>query len=612
MNILIATNHEYIKYTTVMLYSLFVNNDTDIAVYLPYTCLTDEDIQLLKDFIQLFPNKTFHPFMISKDFDEKVTSHNGISIETYYRILAIDCLPMDIDKILYLDVDMVIQGSIQELYNVDITGYPFGVCEDILGILNSFHEANKYRMGIPKEYSYFNAGVMLFNLKYLRENNSAENIINCIYNNQEKYEYNDQDVLNEMYYDKLVWLPWDKYNCPPGIYMLDQEELKNKHVRFATYEELKAIKDNPEIFTTKYLDLSEQMKANATIIHYMGASKPWKADRNSSTYLSFNEAYYKYELPASNRVGVNGGLFTADRTSIVKDMLSDNYTYFYLLNRVKKAKSPSVKTIVAGSSYGVQGILDNSLDSLANLSGPSQDIRSSVMLVKQVINNRMDKAIELPSTCVLILGYYCLYDDLLKSPRDIAKSYYITYEPIANKDSKYDYRKEIRYKYAYLTDSQIEECAEYINMFFDGNDYFNSIYSREENDREYIGNWSLLNIQEKKHIANERTTKHNHLKNHNEISEENKRLLGDFISFISNCGIKPVIVIPPFSDDYLEVINIDFKSEIIEFLDSLEQEVELLDINEYSLFFESDFFDSDHLNDNGARKFTEVICNLRI
>lgn len=295
MNILIATNHEYLKYTTVMLYSLFVNNDIDIAVYLPYTELSEEDINFLNGFISLFSNKTFHPFKISKDFDSKVTSHNGISIETYYRILAIDMLPKELDRILYLDVDMVIQGPLRTLYETDITGHPFAVCEDILGKLNGFHEANKYRMRIPTEYSYFNAGVMLFNLEYLRKNKCAEEIINRVYKNQDKYEYNDQDVLNEMYYDKLVWLPWDKYNCPPGIYMLDQEALKNKQVKFATYGELKELSGEPEIIRTKYIDLSEQVKSNATIIHYMGASKPWSADKSSMTFSSFNEVYFKYE-----------------------------------------------------------------------------------------------------------------------------------------------------------------------------------------------------------------------------------------------------------------------------------------------------------------------------
>ncbi len=296
MNILIATNHAYLEYTIVMLYSLFSSNDMDIDIYLPYTNLPADDIKVLADFVSLFPGKKLIPFSISDEFDNRVTSHNGISIETYYRILAIESLPRELDRILYLDVDMIIQGPLADLYNIDISGHPFAVCEDILGKLNNFHEANKIRLQIPSGYSYFNAGVMLFNLDYLRETNAADAIVQRVYENQDRYEYNDQDVLNEMYYDNLIWAPWDKYNCPPGIYMLDQYALKAGQLCFANYDELKSL--SSDSLGSRYIDISNQLKQSASIIHFMGASKPWKADKDSSTFSSFNAIYFEYATQA--------------------------------------------------------------------------------------------------------------------------------------------------------------------------------------------------------------------------------------------------------------------------------------------------------------------------
>ena len=295
MNILIATNNEYVRFAMVMLYSLFKHNNCDMDIYLPYNDLSEESLKKLSVFIENYPGKKLIPLKLSADFDKKVESHNGISIETYYRILVINLLPKEIERILYLDVDMVVQGSLRELYDTDISGHPFVVCEDILGILNDFHEANKFRMNIPENYSYFNAGVMLFNLNYLRETDEANKIIEKIYSDYERYEYNDQDVLNELYYDKLKWAPWDKYNCPPAIYWLDQEALKKGKVSFASYSELRVVSSQPELLKKKYINVTEQMKSSATIIHYMGAAKPWRSDRNSSTYQSFNDVYFKYE-----------------------------------------------------------------------------------------------------------------------------------------------------------------------------------------------------------------------------------------------------------------------------------------------------------------------------
>ena len=300
MNVLIASNRDYLKYTMVMLYSLFMNNDVSIDVYMPYNNLRNEDIVMLESFISFFQDKHFHPIKLDGEFDKSVTSHNNISIETYYRILAIDLLPKDIDRILYLDVDMIIQGSLESLYWGDLTGYPFLVCEDILGILNGFHEANKFRMGIPPEYSYFNAGVMLFNLEYLRKTNASEMVIDRIYKNQDRYEYNDQDVLNEVYYDKLRFVPWDKYNCPPGIYFLDREELGKGKVVFASYNEIKDLSSDIKRLSDRYIDVTDQIKNKAIIIHYMGNSKPWKSDKNSSTFSLFNSVYFEYEQAVNN------------------------------------------------------------------------------------------------------------------------------------------------------------------------------------------------------------------------------------------------------------------------------------------------------------------------
>lgn len=87
-------------------------------------------------------------------------------METYYRILGINLLPESVDRILYLDVDMVIRGSLNALYEMELGSAAFAVCEDIYGIINGFHAANKRRLRIPEQYSYFNAGVMLYNVDF--------------------------------------------------------------------------------------------------------------------------------------------------------------------------------------------------------------------------------------------------------------------------------------------------------------------------------------------------------------------------------------------------------------------------------------------------------------
>lgn len=296
MNIMIVTNSAYLEPTYIMLYSLFVNHEEEsIDVYLPYEDLSDVELAELGTFCKSFSGKQLHPLYVGTKFKENVESRNGINVETYYRILGIDLLPEELERILYLDVDMVITGSLRQLYATDLTNKAFAVCEDIFGIINGFHEANKKRIGIPDGYSYFNAGVMLLHLDYLRETGAAKQMLHNIYENYERYEYNDQDVMNEMYYDKLAFVGWDEYNCPPAWYYLNKDAMAAGKLEFAGYSAIEKLTQNEEEFVRKYQNVTKQIYENAKIVHYLADTKPWRDTRKAARiYDIFDQAYYQY------------------------------------------------------------------------------------------------------------------------------------------------------------------------------------------------------------------------------------------------------------------------------------------------------------------------------
>ena len=234
MNIMIVTNSAYLKSTYIMLYSLFLQHHQEkMNIYLPYEDISENELAELTAFVESYAGKKIYPLYVGEEFKTKVHSRNGINVETYYRILGINLLPESVERTLYLDVDMVIRGSLNALYETKLGNAAFAVCEDIYGIINGFHAANKRRLLIPEEYSYFNAGVMLYNVKFLRDTGAVEKILDNIYQNYERYEYNDQDVMNEMYYDNLVYVGWDEYNCPPVWCYLNKEKIEQGVLEFA-------------------------------------------------------------------------------------------------------------------------------------------------------------------------------------------------------------------------------------------------------------------------------------------------------------------------------------------------------------------------------------------
>lgn len=312
MNVMIVTNSRYLKPAVVMLYSLFLQEQGEVTVYLPYEDLTKDELFGLARFVESFPGKRLVPLYVGTSFKEEVASRNGIMVETYYRIIGWGMLPQEVEKILYLDVDLVIQKPLRDLYGTDLGDRLFAVCEDIFGKINGFHEGNKRRLSIPADGNYFNAGVMLVNVSGLRKTGEVEKILKRVYEHYERYEYNDQDVLNEMYQDRLIYVGWDQYNCPPAWYYLNREAAARGALTFAGYDEIREFQKAPERFAADYVNLTEQIAAQAAVIHHLADTKPWGENRREgSVYDYFDRCYYAiepdalraYERAAGQRAG---------------------------------------------------------------------------------------------------------------------------------------------------------------------------------------------------------------------------------------------------------------------------------------------------------------------
>jgi len=297
ISIMIVTNSNYFHTTLTMLLSIFQSNLSDlINVYMLYSNLQESEIDSLQNFGNEYPGKAIIPIYIKAELTKHLLPKNEFPIEIYYRILGINLLPLDLDKILYLDVDLIVKKSIRQLYDTDVSDYAFGACEDIFGQINGLDIENHTRLSVPNDYKYFNSGVLLMNLEYLRQNDQVNNILQNIFDNFERYYYVDQDVLNELYQDRLMYLDWSLYNCTPSIYYIDRQAISKNSLHFLCYDEIRELINNNQFDINRYLNLSSQIYETASIIHYVGNSKPWRYDRKESTaYEIFDKCYYEVE-----------------------------------------------------------------------------------------------------------------------------------------------------------------------------------------------------------------------------------------------------------------------------------------------------------------------------
>ena len=159
------------------------------------------------------------------------------SITVYYKLLLPLIFP-DFDRIIFLDCDTLIFKDISEMFflpfnNAYVLGYPF-------------HTANSlYRFGVRSK-KYINVGVILINLKKIREDGKDLELINFTMQNGKKFVFPEQDTMNYVYFNKTGILPL-KY----GIYLYGnitqfQQNYMHKIVKVDIKEMKKAI-DDPSI-----------------------------------------------------------------------------------------------------------------------------------------------------------------------------------------------------------------------------------------------------------------------------------------------------------------------------------------------------------------------------
>ena len=105
------------------------------------------------------------------------------------------------------------------------------------------------RLQYSPSLGYFNAGVLLVNLRYWRENNLSESFFEIINKYPERLRYHDQDVLNIVLKEIKLTLPL-KYNVQHGYFFKDP------------------------LISRAYWDEKEKAINDPVILHYSG-SKPW-------------------------------------------------------------------------------------------------------------------------------------------------------------------------------------------------------------------------------------------------------------------------------------------------------------------------------------------------
>ena len=128
------------------------------------------------------------------------------SIATFYRFFISSILPTEIEKIIYLDSDIIVNLDINELWKIDMKNNPLAAIPEVDNNVPISKHSKLCHDGVVKSEDYFNAGVMVMNFEVLR--NEEENISSGMkFIGTNHYNYFDQDVFNYCFETRTLKLP---------------------------------------------------------------------------------------------------------------------------------------------------------------------------------------------------------------------------------------------------------------------------------------------------------------------------------------------------------------------------------------------------------------------
>ncbi len=303
--IVFSTDDNYFNYLSVVINSIIKKSSEKYTykIYIFESNVCFDKKNSLKEWISQYKNFSLCYIDMNKyvSYFETLTLRGHISSAAYFRLL-IDKILIDEDKVVYLDCDVILNRDIAELYNFDISQYCLAAVKDFGAEIylkyNSDFMEYISSLGFKYESTYFNSGVLVMNLKKIRNENYS-NLMFRVAEMNTKY-FHDQNVLNVVFQDSVKFLDF-RWNF--------QWSLHNENVE------------------------------NVAIIHYCGNKKPW--DCLESNPLSkywvgaaktsfFSKDFRELSCEEGSKIINKKGFFRA----IFKENFHELYKYKYVMYKI--------------------------------------------------------------------------------------------------------------------------------------------------------------------------------------------------------------------------------------------------------------------------------------
>lgn len=224
---------------------------------------------------------------------------NGWDVSIYGRFFADVIVDEEVERVLYLDSDTIVNGSLEELMSIDLEGY----C--LAGVRDVSEKDQKKALKMDADAYYVNSGVLVINIKEWRAKKIREKLVDFMNTYPEKLLTPDQDAINAVCAHMVRILP-PKYNFG---WMINERSLQYDFQGTFPYS-------NEELLAT-----IQNAYAQVVIFHYFGPLKPWRKGECVGGFEKTFLHYYKRSI------------WREKRKFISKEKM---FRYYFLENPVHK------------------------------------------------------------------------------------------------------------------------------------------------------------------------------------------------------------------------------------------------------------------------------------
>lgn len=242
INILATIDRNYLAPLITMLVSMGQSDDyNELHIYVAHSSLEQEDFDKIQTAIDDYKNIIIHPTRVGDELFHDTPVIERLPKESFYRLLAFAYLPEEVERCIYLDPDTYILKPLDGLFSMEMNGNIIGASSHVYSFMTPL---NQKRLNMGKKAEYINSGIMLMDIKEMREYRTVEEIITYVNDNIQKLYLGDQDAMNGLFWAKT-------FNIDEKLYNMDEKTLKRHKLNI------------------------DYVKENTVIVHYNGKYKPW-------------------------------------------------------------------------------------------------------------------------------------------------------------------------------------------------------------------------------------------------------------------------------------------------------------------------------------------------